>query len=103
MREALATAMRTRSLALAVANSGSLEWTQEHWFRILAISMRYLLRPASFRVSWNRGSWVLGVQAATTIRFRPFFSITCFILSWVSWEQVNIFSSTKATWGRVLA
>ena len=45
-RRALATPMRIRSLHFSVAFSGSLWWTQVHWLRMLAISKRYLLRPA---------------------------------------------------------
>ena len=93
-REARATAMRTRSLALSVALSCSFMCTQEYWLRILAISKRYLFRPASIRVSRNRGSWVMGVQAATTTRLRLCSSMTFDILTWVSWEQVKRFSST---------
>ncbi len=37
---------------------------------MLAISNRNGLRPASRRVSWKIGSWVRGVQLATTTRFR---------------------------------
>ncbi len=44
--------------------------TQESWLRMLAISKRYLFKPASIKVSRNRGSWVMGVQAATTTRLR---------------------------------
>ena len=47
----LKTAMRTRSLAFLVARSGLLLWTQEFWLRILAISNRYLFKPALVRVS----------------------------------------------------
>ena len=42
-------------------------------------------------VSWNSGSWVLGVQAATTMRFKFCSFITSTILSWVSWLQVKGF------------
>ena len=55
------------------------------------------------RVSWNRGSWVRGEQAATTMRFRLFSRMTSAILSWVSWEQVNMFSATNSTKGRFRA
>ena len=44
--------------------------THEHWSRMLAISNRYGFRPASRSVSWNSGSWVRGVQEATTTRLR---------------------------------
>ena len=37
---ARAAAIRTRSIAFSVAASGSPEWTQEHWSRMLAISSR---------------------------------------------------------------
>jgi len=36
---------------------------------MLAISKRYLFRPAFIRVSWKSASWVMGVHAATTTRF----------------------------------
>lgn len=48
-------------------------------------------------VSWNRGSCVLGVQAATTTRFSPFSRITSAMWSWVSWEQENMFSAAYST------
>src|SRR5680860_1360064 len=35
------------------------------------MSKKYWLIPPSRRVSRNRGSWVLGVQAPTTTRFSP--------------------------------
>ena len=54
-------------------------------------------------VSWNRGSWVRGEHDATTTRLILFSWITSFILSWVSWEQVNRLSSTCTTWGRLRA
>ena len=66
----LAMAMRVRSLAFSVAFSGSCMWIQEHWSRMLAISKRNGFSPASLMVLWNRASWVLGVQEATTTRFR---------------------------------
>ena len=86
--------MRTRSLALSVALSCSFMCTQESWLRMLAISNRYLFRPASIKVSRNRGSWVMGVQAATTTRLRLCSSMIRVMLTWVSWEQVNRLSST---------
>ena len=76
--------------------------TQESWLRILAISNRYLFKPASINVSRNRGSWVMGVQAATTTRLRLCSSMIRVMLTWVSWEQVNRLSSTYATLGSVL-
>jgi hypothetical protein len=54
-------------------------------------------------VSWNRGSWVRGVQAATTMRFSPFSRMTSAILSCTSWEQVNMLLAVKTTPGRVAA
>ena len=101
--EARATAMRTRSLALSVAFSGSFMCTQESWLRMLAISKRYLLSPASIMVSRNSGSWVMGVQAATTTRLSCCSLMTLVMFTWVSWEQVKRFSSVKTTLGNVLA
>ena len=80
-KEALFTDIRTRSLDFSVAASLSSEWTQVHWFLMLAISNRYAFRPALRKVSWNSGSWVLGVHAATTIRFSFWSLITSTILS----------------------
>ena len=97
MSPTLATAMRTRSLALAVARSGLLRWTQESWLRMLTNSKRYLLSPAAMRVSWKSGSWVLGVQAATTTRLSFFSRITSTMVSWVSWEQVYMLSAMNST------
>ena len=50
-RAALDTAMRTRSMAFWVAAWGSAECTQALWLRMLAISTRYLFKPALVRVS----------------------------------------------------
>ena len=97
---ALAADMRTRSFAFLVASIGSPWCTQAHWSRILAISNRYPFRPASLRVSMKRGSWVLGVQAATTTRFSPWRWISSLILPWLSWEQANSISSARTTFGR---
>jgi len=73
----LATAIRTRSFAFLVAFLGICMWTQEHWSRMLAISKRYGLRPASRQVSMKSGSWVRGVQEATMTRL----SLCSFIFS----------------------
>ncbi|OPX61417.1 MAG: hypothetical protein A4E29_00832 [Methanomassiliicoccales archaeon PtaB.Bin134] len=89
----LAMAILVRSLALSVAFSGSCMWIQEHWSRMLAISKRNGFRPASLMVLWNRASWVLGVQEATTTRFSFSSLITFLIISWVSAEQVYLFSA----------
>ena len=80
--------MRTRSLALSVAFSGSLAWTQRAWSRMLAISKRNGLRPASRSVSWKIGSCVRGVQLATTTRFRSCSSILSLISVRLSDEHV---------------
>jgi hypothetical protein len=61
------------------------------------------LRLPSRSVSLNNGSWVLGVQEATTTRLRSCSFIYSFIFSWVSWEQVNRFVSATTTLGRVSA
>ena len=98
-----ATAMRTRSLALLVASSGCPACTQEFWLRMLAISNRYLFRPTEFMVSMKMGSWVLGLQEATTTRFRLCSAMRAFICSCTSWEQTNRPSSACATPGRLLA
>ena len=95
--------MRTRSLAFCVASSGLLRCTQESWLRMLAISNRYLFRPALISVSWKSGSWVLGVQAATTTRLRFFCLTIWLIVSWVSWEQEYRLSLANSTYGRLLA
>ena len=86
---ALATAIFTRSWHFAVACSGSSWWTQVHWLRILAISKRYLLRPAVRSISWKMGWWVEGLQAATTTRFRLCSLIISTIWAWASWEQLK--------------
>ncbi len=65
---ARATLMRTRSRALPVALAGSSLCTQLAWSRMLAISKRNGLSPASRSVSWKMGSCVRGVQLATTTR-----------------------------------
>ena len=67
---ARATLIWMSSLAFCVAFSGSLACTQLAWSRMLAISKRNGLRPASRRVSWKMGSCVRGVQLATTTRLR---------------------------------
>src|SRR5690554_4874329 len=85
---AFATAIRTKSLAFSVASSGLFIWTQEHWSLILAISKRKGLSPASFKDSLKRGSWVLGLQEATTTLFSLYSWMSSLILIWVSWEQV---------------
>src|SRR5210317_2608428 len=54
-------------------------------------------------VSWKRGSWVRGEQAATTTRLRLFSSMASRIFSWVSWEQVNRLSEIYTTLGSDLA
>ena len=100
---ALATAMRTRSLAFSVALPGAFMCTQVSWSRMLAISNRYLFRPASRMVSWNRGSWVRGEHDATTTRLICFSLITSLMWVWLSWEQVNRLSSTCTTKGRLRA
>ncbi len=43
------------------------------------------------------GSWVLGVQEATTTRLIPCSSIRSLICSWASWEQVNRVSPANTT------
>jgi hypothetical protein len=83
-----ATAMRMRSFAFFVAASASCMWIHEHWSRMLAISNRYGLSPASLIVFWNSGSCVLGVQLATTTRLRLCSLIISLIFSCVSCEQV---------------
>ncbi len=100
---ALLTAILTRSFAFWVASSGWFIWTHEHWSLILAIWNRYLFNPASLIVSWNNGSWVLGVHDATITRLRWYSSIFSFIIPWVSAEQVYKFLSVITTFGRVLA
>ena len=99
----LATAMRTRSMAFSVAASGCWPCTQAFWLRMLAISTRYSLMPADLSVLRNSGSCVRGVQAATTMRFRPRSRICWTMRSWVSWAQVNRLRSTCTTCGRVAA
>ena len=89
----------TSVFAFSVAPFWSFMWTQEHWSRMLAISKRYLLRPASRMVERKRNSCVLGEQEATITLFRLYSLITCFIFSCVSWEQVKRFSSAMTTLG----
>src|ERR1019366_10541784 len=60
------------------------------------------LSPASRRVFRNRGSWVRGVQEATTTRFRWCSLILSLIASWVSLEHVERLFSTYTTLGSVL-
>ena len=93
-RKALATAMRTMSLAFSVARSGLSACTQESWFRMLAISTRYLFRPALMSVSWKSGFVRSGGAGGDDNPVQALFRMTSVILSWVSWEQVNRFSST---------
>ena len=87
-----ATAMLTCTLAFSVASAGNSRCTHEHWSLMFAISNSDGFRPASFMVALNRGSWVLGEQAATTIRSSRFSCMVSWILCWVSSEQVNMFS-----------
>ena len=54
-------------------------------------------------VSRNSGSWVLGVQAATTTRLSCCSLMILVRFTWVSWEQVKRLSSTCTTLGRVRA
>ena len=58
----MATAIRTRSFDLCVAFSGSCMCTHEHWSRMLAISKRYGLSPASAIVL--RKSGLVGSRGA---------------------------------------
>ena len=88
LRDALATAILRRSMALRVAISRFPMCTHEHWSRMLAISKSCGFRPASRMVSWKRGSWVLGVHDATTTRFRAYSLMISTIFFWVSCEQV---------------
>ena len=86
-RRDLATAILTMSIAFFVAASFCPLWHQEHCSRMSARSKRYLFRPASRIVSWKSGSWVRGVQEATTMRLRFWSLMICFIDSWLSWAQ----------------
>src|SRR4030042_1636922 len=54
-------------------------------------------------VSWKVGSWVRGVQEATTTRFRLCSLMRSLIIPWASWEQAKRLFSTCSTKGRVLA
>ena len=92
-----ATDMRTMSLAFRVASSFCLEWTQEQCSRMLAMSKKYWLMPPSRRVSRKSGSWVRGVQAATTTRLSPLSRMVFEICSAASVEQMNSPSSAWTT------
>src|SRR5512136_7855 len=54
-------------------------------------------------VFWNSGSWVLGVQLATTTLLSLSSLIFSLIFSCVSWEHVYRFCSAYTTLGSVLA
>ena len=87
-----ATAMRMISFAFWVAPSFSRECTQEQCSRMLAISKKYWLIPASRQVSRKSGSWVLGVQAPSTTRFKPLAAMASEICLAFSVEQATRFS-----------
>ena len=70
---------------------------------MLAISNRYLLRPAVRSISWKMGWWVEGLQAATTTRFSSYSRIFSTIWAWASWEQVKRLSWAYSTLGRLWA
>ncbi|OPY26235.1 MAG: hypothetical protein A4E31_01555 [Methanomassiliicoccales archaeon PtaU1.Bin030] len=61
------------------------------------------MRPASFNVLWNRGSWVRGVQDATTTLLSFSLWMSSLIFCWESAEQEYLFSSANTTLGRVRA
>ena len=67
---------------------------------MLAMSKKYWLIPPSRRVSRKRGSWVRGVQAATTTRLSPFSRIVSAICAAASVEQMKRPSSAWATLSR---
>ena len=102
-RHALAMAILRRSLALLVAASCSCMWIQEHWSRMLAMLNRYLFRPPFLQASLKRGSWVLGVQDATTTLLRSCSWIAAEMASRQSWAHAYWDSSARTTLGRVLA
>ena len=77
---------------MSVAFSGSLWCTQLAWSRMLAISNRNGLSPASRSVSWKMGSWVRGVQLATTTRLSWCSSIFSLISERLSEEHVYMVS-----------
>ncbi len=54
-------------------------------------------------VSLNSGSWVLGLQEATTTRFSPCSLITSTMRWMLSWLQLKRFSAAYTTPGRLEA
>ena len=99
---ARATDILTRSRALSVALACSRLCTQLAWSRMLAISKRNGLRPASRRVSWKMGSWVRGVQLATTTRLSWCSSIFSRISERLSLEHEYSVSVAYSTPGSVM-
>ena len=91
-----------RSLAFSVAFSGSRICTQEHCSLMLTNSKRYLFKPASSQAALKSGSWVVGVQEATTTRFKLYSVIAFFIVETPSSEQVNRLRSACTTLGSSL-
>src|SRR5680860_1347209 len=64
------------------------------------MSKKYWLIPPSRRVSRNRGSWVLGVQAPTTTRFSPLSRMVSAICWAASVEHMKRPSSACSTLSR---
>ncbi len=96
---ALAIAIFVNNFAFSVAFSGSSLCTQLHWFRMFAISKRYLLSPASSMVSWNKGAWVLGEHAETTSLLSLCSSMAFLMTACASSEHANKLLSTCTTSG----